>query len=110
MFLSGLPTAEKPAAKKMFLMSHSPDSNSPTSERELNSSFSNPEPKNDTWANYKQYLSKTSILIPIPPQLYRPLPEVVKRTLLLDFPFYRFDEGKDGKEALEEERKKNTDA
>jgi hypothetical protein len=31
-------------------------------------------------------------LIPIPPALYRPLPTVVKRTILLDFPFYRFDE------------------
>jgi hypothetical protein len=30
-------------------------------------------------------------LIPIPPTLYRPLPKVVKRTILLDFPLYRFD-------------------
>jgi hypothetical protein len=104
MFLSGLPTAEKPAAKKQFLMSHSPES-SPTSER-----FSTPEPKNDTWAKYKSYLSRTSILIPIPPQVYKPLPEFVKRSVLLDFPMYRFNEEKDGKEALEEERKKNADA
>jgi hypothetical protein len=105
MFLSGLPTAEKPAAKKQFLTSYSHDSNSPSSER-----FSNPEPKNDSWAKYKDYLARTSILIPFPPALYRSLPEVVKRTVLLDFPFYRFDEEKDGREALEEERKKNTDA
>ena len=105
MFLSGLPTAEKPSAKKHYLMSYSPDSNTPSSER-----FSNPEPKNDHWANYKKYLAKTSILIPIPPQLYKPLPEFVKRSVLLDFPMYRFDERKDGQEALEEERKKNTDA
>jgi len=104
MFLSGLPTAEKPAAKKQFLMSHSPES-APTSE-----SFSTPEPKNDTWAKYKSYLSRTSILIPIPPQVYKPLPEFIKRSVLLDFPMYRFNEEKDGKEALEEERKKNADA
>jgi hypothetical protein len=104
MFLSGLPTAEKPAAKKQFLMSYSPEDH-PTSER-----FSNPEPKNDQWSKYKSYLASTSILIPIPPQLYRPLPEFLKRSVLLDFPMYRFDENKDGKEALEEERKKNTDA
>ena len=110
MFLSGLPTAEKPTAKKMFLMSHSPDSNSSTLASEREHSFSNPEPKNDTWSNYKSYLSRTSILIPIPPQLYKTVPEVVKRTILLDFPFYRFDENKDGKQALEEERKKNTSA
>jgi hypothetical protein len=30
--------------------------------------------------------------------------------MLLDFPIYRFDEEKDGKEALEEERKKNREA
>ena len=104
MFLSGLPTAEKPAAKKQFLMSHSPE-NTPSSE-----SFSTPEAKNDSWAKYKDYLARTSILIPIPPQLYKPLPEFIKRSVLLDFPMYRFDEQKDGKEALEEERKKNTDA
>lgn len=106
MFLSGLPTAEKPAAKKMFLMSHSPEDR-PSTQGE---SFSNPEPKNDVWDNYKSYLKRTSVLIPIPPQLYRPMPEFIKRTVLLDFPFYRFDENKDGREALEEERKKNHDA
>jgi len=104
MFLSGLPTAEKPSAKKHFLMSHSPE-NTPSSE-----SFSTPEAKNDTWSKYKSYLARTSILIPIPPQLYKPLPEFIKRSVLLDFPMYRFNEETDGKEALEEERKKNTDA
>lgn len=109
MFLSGLPTAEKPAAKKQFLNSYSPDSNSPSSE---SGSFSNPlpEPKNDSWAKYKDYLNRTSVLIPIPPQIYRPLPEFLKRSVLLDFPIYRFDEEKDGREALEEERKKNREA
>lgn len=104
MFLSGLPTAEKPTAKKFFLMSHSPEAS------QGETSFSHPEAKNDIWDNYKAYLSRTSVLIPLPPQLYRPLPELVKRTLLLDFPIYRFDENKDGREALEEERKKNADA
>lgn len=109
MFLSGLPTAEKPTAKKFFLMSHSPDNDSSTQTREA-SNFSVPEAKNDTWANYKRYLARTSVLIPFPPELYRPLPEFVKRSVLLDFPMYRFDENKDGREALEEERKKNAEA
>ncbi|KAK1229620.1 hypothetical protein PQX77_007313 [Marasmius sp. AFHP31] len=87
MFASGMPTAEKPQARKFFLMSHGPDSN--------NSS---------AWSNYKEYLRSTSILIPIPPQVYRPLPAVVKRTLLLDLPIYRFDEEKDGAAAIEEVR------
>ena len=38
------------------------------------------------------YLDETSILIPIPPALYRPLPKAVKRTILLDFPIYQFEE------------------
>jgi hypothetical protein len=45
----------------------------------------------DAWAAYQSYLEETSILIPIPPALYRPLPKTVKRTILLDFPYYQFD-------------------
>jgi len=43
-------------------------------------------------AAYRAYLDETSVLVPIPPTLYRPLPKVLKRTILLDFPLYRFDE------------------
>jgi hypothetical protein len=49
----------------------------------------------DAWAAYRAYLDETSILIPLPPALYRPLPKAVKRTVLLDFPFYQFDEGEE---------------
>lgn len=50
-------------------------------------------------------VSRTSILIPLPPALYAPLPKFLKSTLLFDFPFYKFDgEGEDGKEALEGQR------
>lgn len=64
-------------------------------------------PENDVWANYKRYLSRTSILIPIPPPLYRPLPEWIKRTILLDLPMYRFDEEKDGRKAVEESKRQD---
>ncbi|KXN81515.1 hypothetical protein AN958_04452 [Leucoagaricus sp. SymC.cos] len=87
MFASGLPTVEKPAAKRFFLMSRGP----------------NADPKlADAWQKYKAYLEKTSILIPIPPVIYRPLPRFIKKTILLDFPFYQFDEDKDGVAALQE--------
>jgi hypothetical protein len=56
----------------------------------------------NAWQQYQAYLKKTSILIPIPPFIYQPFPEVVKRTVLLDFPLYRFDEDKDGIAALHE--------
>ena len=69
LFFSGIPTAEKPQARRVY---RSGDANA--------------------WAAYRSYLDDTSVLIPIPPALYRPLPKFVKRTILLDFPFYQFDE------------------
>ncbi|KAK4702709.1 hypothetical protein P7C70_g3520, partial [Phenoliferia sp. Uapishka_3] len=89
-FVSGLPLAEKPTAKKYYLMSHG----------------QNPLP-GDKWADYKAYLSRTSILFPIPPPLYRHLPGIMKRTVLLDFPMFKFDEHADGPAAVEEERRKS---
>ncbi|OCF37508.1 hypothetical protein I316_00633 [Kwoniella heveanensis BCC8398] len=110
LFLSGIPTAEKPTAKKYFLMSHPTSSSTSDGGNGGNSSFSHPEPSNEIWSEYKQYLKRTSILFPVPPSLYAPLPEAVKRTVLLDLPMFKFDENKDGKEALEQERKKNGNA
>jgi hypothetical protein len=89
MFGSGLPTAEKPTAKKFYLYSHGPDAQAEDS---------------NSWVEYQDYLRKTSILIPLPPFLYRPVPAFLKKTLLLDFPFYQFDESKDGAAAVEEVR------
>lgn len=69
MFLSGLPLSERPGAKKRY--------------------------ENDNnWDGYQEYLNKTSILIPFPPQLYRRMPTVLKRTLFLEFPMYVFDPSK----------------
>uniref|UniRef100_A0A8H7XSA8 Uncharacterized protein n=1 Tax=Psilocybe cubensis TaxID=181762 RepID=A0A8H7XSA8_PSICU len=95
MFGSGIPTAEKPTAKKFYLLSHGP-SESTTSSTASDSHI---------WANYKAYLRQTSILIPLPPFLYRPLPSFIKQTVLLDFPIYRFDESSDGVAAVEEARR-----
>ncbi len=92
LFLSGMPTAEKPTAKKFFLMSHSQSSRSADGGR--------------TWQNYKTYLKETSPLIPLPRTVYRALLQAVKTWLLYDLPIYKFDEGKDGKEAVDEERRK----
>lgn len=93
LFASGIPTAEKPTGKKFYLQSYSP----------------NPDRENDggsTWRHYKGYLDRTSLLIPIPPALYKPLPRWVKTWVLLDLPMYQFDEKKDGEKAIEEERQK----
>ena len=53
------------------------------------------------------YLDRTSILIPIPPSVYKSLPRWVKQFVLLDLPMFQFDEHTDGKQALEEEQKKH---
>ncbi|KAF9054321.1 hypothetical protein BJ165DRAFT_1337417 [Panaeolus papilionaceus] len=85
MFASGIPTAEKPTAKKFYLMSVG---SAPQDEQ--------------AWDRYHAFLNETSILIPLPPALYRPLPTWLKRTLLLDFPIYQFKAPAE-RGALEEE-------
>lgn len=69
MFVSGLPLSERPGAKKRY-------------EQGLN------------YEGYERYLKRTSILIPLPPQLYERLPVFIKRTILLEFPMYVFDPAK----------------
>jgi len=69
MFVSGLTLQERPAAKKKY-------------------------EKGVGWPEYKEYLHKTSMLIPFPPQIYRRLPVVLKRTVFLEFPIYVFDPAK----------------
>jgi len=87
MFGSGIPTAEKPAAKKFYLLTHGPQASSE---------------HGSAWPQYKSYLRKTSILIPLPPLLYRHIPSSLKKTVLLDFDFYQFHEERDGPVALKE--------
>ncbi len=69
MFVSGLTLQERPGAKKRY-------------------------ESGNNWDGYANYLHRTSILIPFPPQLYAPLPTIVKRTLFLEFPPYVFDPAK----------------
>jgi len=90
MFGSGVPTSAKPQAKRFYLKSYGPQAHT-----------------DDTviWEQYKAYLRRTSILIPLPPALYRHIPVILKKTLLLDFPMYQFDERTDGPLAIEEARK-----
>ncbi|KAI5121877.1 hypothetical protein M0805_001083 [Coniferiporia weirii] len=93
MFASGAPTAEKPTAKKYYLLTNGVDAK---------------DEHRGAWAKYKEYLRSTSILVPLPPALYRPLPMFIKRTVLLDFPIYQFNETTDGPEAIEEDRRKTS--
>lgn len=78
LFGSGVPTAEKPAAQKFHKMSY-PDG-----------AAQDPAPENAAWANYQAYRAQTSILLPLPPVVYRALPQWVKRTVLLDLPMYEW--------------------
>ncbi|CAM9992241.1 unnamed protein product [Pylaiella littoralis] len=45
--------------------------------------------------SFWEYRERTSILIPMPPGLYKPLPQVVKAWLLLEWPFYQGDDADD---------------
>lgn len=69
MFVSGLTLQERPGAKKRY-------------------------ESGNNWDGYKRYLDTTSILIPLPPQLWGRLPTIVKRTVGLEFPIYVFDPAK----------------
>jgi steroid 5-alpha reductase family enzyme len=70
LFVSGLTLQERPGAKKKYEKSG---------------------PNGQEWLDYKRYTERTSILIPIPSFIYAPLPLFIKRTLLLEWPMYRFD-------------------
>ncbi|KAJ2902464.1 hypothetical protein MKZ38_000593 [Zalerion maritima] len=67
LFVSGLPLSERPGAKKRW------------------------EIGGETWEGYKRYLGKTSMLMPLPPKVYAPLPTWLKRTILMEWGLYRFD-------------------
>lgn len=95
MFLSGMPTAEKPTQQKYFEMS---------SKGETLEPYGKTQREEDPWRRYKAHKNRTSILIPMPPAVYKPLPQFVKTWLLFDLPIYQFDEHKDGAKMMEEQR------
>lgn len=70
LFVSGLTLQERPGAKKKF------EAHGPTG---------------DQWLRYKAWLDNTSILIPMPPAVWRRLPVVLKRTVGLEWPIYVFE-------------------
>ncbi|KAF7289513.1 S5A-REDUCTASE domain-containing protein [Mycena chlorophos] len=88
MFGSGMPTSVKPQAKRFYLKSYGPGAK--------------PE-QAIIWSQYKEYVRRTSILIPLPPVVYAPLPEFIKNTILFNWPvIFQFSEEKDGRAAVEE--------
>lgn len=104
LFLSGIPLAEKPTQQKYFLMSHGPDKQSEGLEPW------HAQTEQDPWDRMKAFRERTSLLVPLPNAFYRKLPKAIKSTVLFDFPFYNFDEAKDGNKAIREaENKKNNE-
>lgn len=103
LFVSGMPTAEKPSQEKYYLMSHGVDGGKTLEP------FGKTQHEEDPWKRMKAYRERTSILLPLPPALYKPLPAILKSTLFFDIPFYNFDEGKDGPKAIEKEKQKKQD-
>lgn len=83
LFVSGLTLQERPGAKKKYESSG---------------------PNGQEWLDYKRYTERTSILIPIPSALYAPLPLFIKRTILLEWPLYRFDPEKHADQSKVQQR------
>ena len=83
LFVSGLTLQERPGAKKKYEKSG---------------------PNGKEWLDYKVYTERTSILIPIPSVIYRPIPLFIKRTLLMEWPMYRFDPAKHADQSKVQER------
>ncbi|KAH9461709.1 hypothetical protein MJO29_009198 [Puccinia striiformis f. sp. tritici] len=92
LFLSGLPTAEKPVQQGVFVKSYKSklDKNVPLSSQVEEGVETQDE--EDLWQEYQVYLNQTSILFPIPSKLYQSIPQSIKTTLLLDWSIYRFNE------------------
>ena len=84
LFGSGVPTAEKPAAQRYYKMAYPDDGSADGTD------FHERAPQNGAWANYRAYRARTSLLLPLPPSVYRVLPGWVKRTVLLDLPMYEW--------------------
>ncbi|KAI9668870.1 MAG: hypothetical protein M1831_000940 [Alyxoria varia] len=69
LFVSGLPLNERPAAKKRY-------------------------DQGNNYEGYMEWVHRTSILIPLPPQIYQYAPIWLRRTLLMEWPIYVFDPAK----------------
>ncbi|KAF9222278.1 DUF1295-domain-containing protein [Gyrodon lividus] len=91
LFASGIPAAEKSQAQKFHVLGSAEGGTTSTPGITGDS-------RQKPWEKYRSYLSSTSVLFPIPPLLYRPLPPFVKSTVLLDFPMYRRFETEDGEQ------------
>ncbi|KIJ13512.1 hypothetical protein PAXINDRAFT_100621 [Paxillus involutus ATCC 200175] len=96
LFASGIPPAERSQARKFHVLNSTESGTAPTPSIVRNATGSH----QTAWERYKYYLSSTSVLFPIPPMLYRPLPQLVKSTVLLDFPMYRRFETEDGEQEV----------
>lgn len=69
LFVSGLTLQERQSAKKKY------ESDGPDGEG---------------WLQYKRWTERTSILIPMPPAVWKALPQFVKRTVGFEWPMYVF--------------------
>lgn len=69
LFVSGLTLQERQSAKKKY------ESDGPNGE---------------SWLQYKRWTENTSILIPMPPAIWKALPAFVKRTIGFEWPMYVF--------------------
>jgi steroid 5-alpha reductase family enzyme len=83
LFVSGLTLQERPGAAQKFGVDG---------------------PDGPTWLRHKAWLDHTSILLPMPPAVWRRLPIAVKRTVGAEWPLYVFDPAKHAKPTQRDDR------
>lgn len=85
LFVSGLTLQERPGAKKKF-------------EKD--------GPDGPVWTQHRTWLERTSILIPMPPVVWRALPTALKMTAGFEWPIYVFEPSKHADMKAVEERRR----
>lgn len=73
LFVSGMNLQERPGAKKKY------EADGPNGAK---------------WLQHKHWLDTTSILVPMPSELWKRVPTILKRTLFFEFSIYVFDPNK----------------
>lgn len=85
LFVSGLTLQERPGAKKKY-------------EKD--------GPDGPSWTQHRNWLESTSILIPMPPVIWRALPTAVKRSVGFEWPLYVFEPSKHADTKAVDERRR----
>lgn len=80
--LSGIPLAERPTQEKFWRMKQ---------EKVELQPHRGPQTEADPWLRMVNFRKRTSLLVPIPPMIYAPIPQWIKRAFLFDWKCYEYN-------------------